>query len=419
MIKSFVDVAPDSHFPIQNLPYGIFRPRPGAAPRVGVAIGDLVLDLSVLEASGLFDDQAIRTQRPFSRDELNAFMSMSTGVWRRARETITRLLRDDEATLRDDPELRRHAFYNRRDVEMLLPARIGDYTDFYSSKEHATNVGTMFRGKERALQPNWLHMPVGYHGRSSSVVVSGSDVRRPCGQIKDDDGPPVYGPSRRLDFELEVGFFVGGGNDMGESIPVERAHEHIFGLVIVNDWSARDIQKWEYVPLGPFLGKNFATSISPWVVTLGALEPFRTDGPKQDPLPLPYLRTSRPSAYDIELEVFLQPESSDEQTICRSNYSYLYWSMSQQLAHHTANGCNVRPGDLMASGTISGGSPESFGSLLELSWNGTRPLDLGRGLQRAFLMDGDLVRMTGFARGDGYIIGMGDVAARIIPASCM
>ena len=416
MIKSFVEVAPESNFPIQNLPYGVFRPRPRAAPRIGVAIGDLVFDLSVVEEAGLFDDREIRTERPFSRGELNKFMSMGRRVWMSARDTISHLLRDDERTVRDDAELRKRAFHEQRDVEMQLPAAIGDYTDFYSSKEHATNVGTMFRGKENALQPNWLHMPVGYHGRSSSIVVSGTDIRRPSGQLLPDAARnPVYGPCRLLDFELEVGFFVGAGNELGVPIPVDRAHEHIFGLVLVNDWSARDIQKWEYVPLGPFLGKNFATTISPWVVTLDALEPFRRQGPEPDLAPLPYLRGSRDMAYDVDLEVWLRPEGGAEQIVSRSNTLNLYWSMSQQLAHHTVNGCNVRPGDLMASGTISGPSRENYGSLLELSWKGTQSLKFDGGIERTFLLDGDGVRMTGSARGDGYLVGFGDAYGLVLP----
>ncbi len=419
MTTSFVDVPSESHFPIQNLPYGVFRPRPGAAPRIGVAIGNLVLDLSALEDEGMFDDRQIRAERPFSRSSLNTFMSMGRSVWTTARATISRLLRVDEPALRDNDALRNRAFYSQQDVEMQLPSVIGDYTDFYSSKNHAVNVGTMFRGKENALQPNWLHMPVGYHGRSSSVVITGTDIRRPCGQLKPNDREsPVFGPCQLLDFELEMGFFVGTGNSLGSSIQVDRAHEHIFGLVLVNDWSARDIQKWEYVPLGPFLGKSFATTISPWVVTLDALEPFRHEGPHQDPEPLPYLRGSRGMAYDIELEVALHPEDGAEQTICRSNTRNLYWSMSQQLAHHTVNGCNARPGDLLASGTISGAEPGSYGSLLELSWKGTKRLDLGSGIERTFLVDGDIVRMTGYARGDGYLIGFGDAAGRVLPARC-
>ena len=417
MPSSFIDVAPDSHFPIQNLPFGVFRPAAGAAPRVGTAIGDYVLDLSVLENAGLFEEPAIRGERPFSRSSLNPFMALGHGVWAAARERITQLLREDVPTLRDDAELRERAFHDRSRVEMLLPAEIGDYTDFYSSKEHATNVGTMFRGKENALQPNWLHLPVGYHGRSSSIVVSGRDIRRPCGQLKPDDGPPVYGPSRLLDFELEMGFFVGPGNELGEPIPVGRAHEHIFGLVLVNDWSARDIQKWEYVPLGPFLGKNFATTISPWVVTLDALEPFRCSGPRQSPEPLPYLRSSRPSAYDIILEVALDVRGdAPPQRVCRSNFRNLYWSMSQQLAHHTVNGCNARTGDLMASGTISGAQRESYGSLLELSWKGEKPLELDGGATRTFLEDGDRVVMSAWAQGEGYRIGFGEATGTVLPA---
>lgn len=420
MPSSFIDVAPDSHFPIENLPYGIFRPRTGAAPRVGTAIGEYVLDLSALEDDGLFENRRIRAERPFSRSALNVFMSMGRDVWKSARATLSKLLRADEPTLRDRSPLRDRAFHRRQDVQMLLPANIGDYTDFYSSKEHATNVGTMFRGKENALKPNWLHLPVGYHGRASSIVVSGTDVRRPCGQLKpSDDEPPIYGACRLLDFELEMGFFVGEGNTLGEPIPIDRAHEHIFGLVLVNDWSARDIQKWEYVPLGPFLGKSFATTISPWVVTLDALEPFRSEGPRQEPEPLEYLRAARPMAYDIALEVALEIDGlAEPQRICRSNFRHLYWNVSQQLAHHTVNGCNTRPGDLMASGTISGSHPDSYGSLLELSWKGTKPLALEGGLTRTFLEDGDRVVMTAWAQGDGYRVGFGEAIGRIRGASC-
>lgn len=417
-LTSFIDVAPTSPFPIQNLPYGVFRPRPGTEARIGVAIGDYVLDLAVLEKRSLFDHAALRAARPFARPALNAFMALGRDAWTAARTTLTHLLRADAPTLRDDAELKEHALHRMADVELLLPADIGDYTDFYSSKEHATNVGTMFRGPEQALQPNWLHLPVGYHGRASSVVVSGRDVRRPCGQVKpDDDAPPVYAPSRLLDFELEVGFFVGPGNELGEPIPVERAVAHIFGLVLVNDWSARDIQKWEYVPLGPFLGKSFATTISPWVVTLDALAPFRCAGPTQDPAPLPYLRTESDQAFDLHLEVGLQTEQLDApHVICRSNFRYLYWNMAQQLAHHTVNGCNTRPGDLMASGTISGPDETSYGSLLELTWRGSRPLRLPSGEERTFLRDGDRVVMTGWAQGDGYRIGFGEASARVLPA---
>jgi fumarylacetoacetase len=302
---------------------------------------------------------------------------------------------------------------------MLLPARIGDYTDFYSSREHATNVGTMFRGKENALMPNWLHLPVGYHGRASSIVVSGTDLHRPHGQSKADDAAaPSFGPSKMIDFELEMGYFVGPGNELGRRIPAGEALEHIFGLVLVNDWSARDIQKWEYVPLGPFLAKNFGTSISPWVVTLDALEPFRTAGPDQaDPPPLPYLRTAGPGAYDVKLEASLQtPVMTEPAVICRSNFRHMYWTIAQQVAHHTVNGCNLRPGDLLASGTLSGPTPDSLGSMLELAWRGERPLVLPNGEKRASLQDGDRLTITGWCDAADHRIGFGEVTARILPA---
>jgi fumarylacetoacetase len=303
------------------------------------------------------------------------------------------------------------------EVEMLLPADIGDYTDFYSSREHATNVGTMLRGADKALQPNWLALPVAYHGRASSVVVSGTDVRRPCGQSKPESAAaPIYGPSRALDFELEMAVFIGPGNELGRPITIALAEEHLFGMVLLNDWSARDIQSWEYVPLGPFLSKNFATSISPWVVPMEALEPFRTAAPLQDPPPLPYLHDEPRTSYDIHLEVSLQGEKmTHPQRICASNFKYLYWTSPQQLAHHTVNGCNLRPGDLLASGTISGPTPDSYGSLLELSWRGSRPLQLG-GESRTFLQDGDRVTMTAWCQGDGFRVGFGEVTGRILAA---
>jgi fumarylacetoacetase len=301
---------------------------------------------------------------------------------------------------------------------MLLPVAIGDYTDFYSSKEHATNVGIMFRGKDNALMPNWLHLPVGYHGRSSSVVVSGTEVRRPSGQVMPDGAErPSFGPSRLLDFELEMGFFTGPPSDLGSPIPVERARDHIFGMVLVNDWSARDIQKWEYQPLGPFNSKNFATTISPWVVTLDSLEPFRRPGPQQDPEPLEYLRGEPERAYDIELEVWLQGEKMESaERISLSNAKYLYWNICQQLAHHTITGCNVRPGDMMASGTISAPDPGGFGSMLELTWRGSKPIAFANGEQRKFIQDGDTVTLTGWCRGDGYRVGFGEAAGKLLPA---
>jgi fumarylacetoacetase len=417
-LRSFVPVAPESHFPIQNLPYGVFRHRGGTGAAVGVAIGEYVLDLTLLERHGLFNGPLLRSQRVFATGKLNALMALGRPAWAEARARVSCLLRDDEPTLRDDASLRGRALVPLAEAELLLPADVGDYTDFYSSREHASNVGTMFRGADNALMPNWLHLPVAYHGRASSLVVSGTDVVRPCGQSKPDKaGAPVFGPSRSLDFELEVAAFVGPGNALGRPVPIDRAEEHLFGLVLLNDWSARDIQAWEYQPLGPFLGKNFATSISPWVVTLEAFGPFRTAGPVQQPEPLPYLRAPGPGAFDIHLEVRLQSAKMNvAHPVCKSNLKYLYWSMAQQLAHHTVNGCNLRPGDLLASGTVSGPTPDSYGSLLELAWRGSKPLTLPSGEQRTFLQDGDRVTMTGWCQGAGYRVGFGEVTGVVRPA---
>jgi fumarylacetoacetase len=377
----------------------------------------MVLDLAVLEARGFFESVNHGPTPIFRRASLNHFLALGQSAWQPLRAIISRLLSADEPTLRDDPELRRQALVPQSAIELCLPVEIGDYTDFYSSRGHATNVGTMFRGPENALPPNYLWMPIGYHGRASSVVLSGTDLQRPCGQTRHDQAPaPKFGPSRMVDFELEMGFFVGPGNELGHPIPAHQAPQHIFGLVLVNDWSARDIQKWEYVPLGPFLAKNFGTSISPWVVTLEALKPFRCTGPRQDPPPLPYLSTSGAQAFDIQLEVSLQSATMNRpQVICRSNFKYLYWNMCQQLAHHTITGCNVRPGDLIASGTISGPTPDSYGSLLELAWRGERPLRLPDGQVRSFIQDGDRITITGWCQGDGYRVGFGEVTGRILP----
>jgi len=418
-LRSFIPVDPDSHFPIQNLPFGVFRPKAGGPPRIGTAIGDLVLDLALLEKKRFFKNFFLLPDLLiFSRPNLSNFMALSRPVWIDIRSQISRLLSGADPTLRDDSRLRGQAFYKQSEVDMLLPVEVLDYTDFYSSKEHATNVGAMFRGRENALMPNWLHLPVAYHGRTSSIVVSGTEIRRPCGQTKKDDAPdPTFGPSRMLDFELEMGFFIAKENPLGWPVPVNEAQYHIFGMVLVNDWSARDIQRWEYQPLGPFLGKNFATSISPWVVTLEALDPFRTSGPVQDPSPLPYLQNSGDRSYDIQLEVWLQGQSMPEpHRISRTNYKYLYWDMFQQVAHHTINGCNLRLGDLIASGTISGADPSSYGSLLELAWQGTKPIQLPNGETRVALLDGDRLTLTGWCQGDGYRVGFGEVTGTIVPA---
>lgn len=416
-MKSFIQVDSESHFPIQNLPYGVFSTKENSLPRVGTAIGEYVVDLSVLEDAGFFEEIGIR-ENLFKESTLNNFMRKGQKVWKQVRSILQQILHEDEAKLRDDQELRKVAFIPRKDALMHIPVKIGDYTDFYASKEHATNVGMMFRGKENALMPNWTHLPVGYHGRASSVVLSGQEFYRPQGQVKPADAvSPLFTPCRQLDFELEMGCFIGTGNELGEPISVESAEEQIFGLVLVNDWSARDIQAWEYQPLGPFLAKNFATSISPWIIPLEALEPFRVDGPKQDPEPLPYLRSSKAGSYDIHLEVHLKGEAMEQsQLIATSNYKYLYWSASQMIAHHTITGCNLQTGDLLATGTISGPEKDSRGSLLELAWRGAEPIELDNGEQRSWLEDGDELTITGWCQGEGYRVGFGEVAGRVLPA---
>jgi len=416
MPKSFIDVAPDSHFPLQNLPYGVFSTRAQRSPRAGVAIGDKVLDLAVLEQAGLLS-VAPAGQRVFDRATLNAFIALGRSAWTRARLRIAEVLREDEPALRDNATLRARSLVPMGEAQLHLPVEIPGYTDFYSSKEHATNVGSMFRDPKNALLPNWVHLPIAYNGRASSVVVSGTPIRRPRGQLKPPDAErPVFAPSRKLDFELETAFVVGEGNTLAEPILVGEAEQHIFGVVLMNDWSARDIQQWEYVPLGPFNSKTFGTSISPWIVTMDALEPFRVAGPAQDPEPLPYLRQSGTHAFDIQLEVALVPAGGRAATICRTNARYLYWSMAQQLAQHTISGCNTRVGDLMGSGTISGPGPDAWGSLLELAWNGQKPLELSTGAKRSFLEDGDEVVMTGWCQGDGYRVGFGEVRGAILPS---
>jgi fumarylacetoacetase len=419
-LKSFVPAGPECHFPIQNLPYCVFQPDAGAPPRVGVGIGNSVLDLALLERQGLLRDAlpAASAAPLFDAASLNAFMALGRPVWRSMRERLTALLREDQALLRDDRALRAEALRPMEEVTYLLPAQIGDYTDFYSSKEHAANVGALLRGPANALLPNWVHLPVAYHGRSSSVVVSGTDLHRPLGQTRSDQEPaPCYGPSRAVDFELEVGLLIGPGNRLGAPIPIEQAEEHIFGLVLVNDWSARDVQKWEYQPLGPFLSKSFGTSISPWVVTLEALEPFRLPGPPQDPRPLPYLRGTRNMTFDLHLEVWLHAAGAPAPArVCASNLRHLYWSFVQQVAHHTSNGCNLRTGDLLATGTISGPDPMARGCLLELTSAGREPLTLPGGQTRTFLQDGDRVTMTGWCQAEGYRVGFGEVTGRLLPA---
>jgi fumarylacetoacetase len=423
-MSSFVAYDPTTcHFPIQNLPYGVFSTAANPAPRAGVAIGDQILDLSVLAVEGHFS--GIKDNGGFfSEPNLNTFMGLGKPAWDSVRATVASLLSAENATLRDNADLRAKALVPMAEATMHMPAKIGDYTDFYSSREHASNVGTMFRGPENALQPNWLHLPVGYHGRSSSVVLSGTDVRRPRGQLQKDATDAkqgsTFGPCKLCDFELEMAFFVGTGNEMGENIDIANADDHIFGVVLMNDWSARDIQKWEYVPLGPFTAKNWATSISPWVVPLAALEPFKcaTSAVKQEnPTPLPYLIDPNYGSYNIDLTVAIKGlDTKKPHVITKSNFSCLYWNMRQQLVHHSVTGCNMQPGDLLGSGTISGSEQGSFGSMLELCWKGTKTVALGDEATRKFLKDGDEVIMSGVCQGEGYCVGFGTCTGTVLPA---
>jgi fumarylacetoacetase len=417
-LGSFIEVAPDSDFPIQNLPYGAFTPATSTNPRIGVAIGDFVLDLSMLAEAGLLGDEA-RDQGYFSDAVLNRFMERGRAVWRSTRQRITELLRSDCPTLRDNAELRARALHTRNSVTLSMPIRVGGYTDFYSSIDHARNVGTLLRGANNALNPNWRHIPIGYDGRAGSIVVSGTNLHRPLGQTRpSEEAPPVFGPAKTLDFELELAFVVGASTKLGESISCSQVDDHVFGVVLLNDWSARDIQKWEYQPLGPFLGKNFGTSISPWVVTLDALAPFSVEAQPQDPEPLEYLRSIR-RVFDIQLEVAIRSAKMPQHeafVTTRSNAKFLYWDHYQQLAHHTVNGCSVAAGDLFATGTISGPTPDSLGCLLEITKGGKEVMVLPTGEERRFLADGDTVRMRGWCQGTGFRVGFGEVAGTILPA---
>ncbi|TYK13005.1 fumarylacetoacetase [Cucumis melo var. makuwa] len=417
-LKSFIEVQPDSHFPIQNLPYGVFRTAPDLPPRPGVAIGEYVLDLSEIASAGLFDGPFLKNSDCFNQPNLNKFLSLGRPAWKEARATLQKLLSSTESTLRDNEALRLKSLIPLKQVNMVLPVAIHDYTDFFSSMHHAKNCGTIFRGPVNPIVPNWYHLPIAYHGRASSIVISGTEIVRPRGQSRPvGDSPPPFGPSAKLDFELEMAAVVGTGNLLGKPVDINEAEDHIFGLVLMNDWSARDIQAWEYVPLGPFLGKSFGTTISPWIVTLEALEPFKCDAPKQDPAPLPYLAEKESKNYDISLEVRIRPDGeSDAHIVSKSNFKHLYWTLPQQLAHHTVNGCNLQPGDLLGTGTISGPEPESLGCLLELTWNGEKPLELTNGIQRKFLEDGDEVVFTGQCKGDGYTVGFGTCAGKILPS---
>lgn len=413
--KTWLETSPDTDFPIQNIPFGVFLTRDDIVT-IGTRIGDYAIDLGALHQLGYFKGIDL-TDDIFLQDTLNDFISDGRKTWRLVRDRIADIFDKENPQLRDNESHRSHILFTIDEVEMQLPVQVGDYTDFYSSKEHATNVGTMFRGKENALMPNWMHIPVGYHGRSSSIIPSGINVRRPWGQTMPEGATePVFGPSKLVDFELEMAFITTDANVLGEPIPVNEAEEYIFGLVLFNDWSARDIQKWEYVPLGPFLAKNFASSISPWIVTLDALLPFKVEGPKPEIEQLPYLQYKGKKSYDINLEVYIAPEEGAATKISTSNFKYMYWNMSQQLAHHTVNGCNVNSGDMMGSGTISGKTPDSFGSMLELTWRGEKPLTLDDGTERKFINDNDTVIMKGHCKNKDIRIGFGECRSKLLPA---
>ena len=408
-METWIDIPKNSDFSIHNIPFGIFSTK-DSKKRVGTAIGDMILDLKLSSDLGVFENLTF-DYNVFENEHLNDFISLGKSITNNVRLIIQKELSDSSSVLRNHSNL----LIKQSDAKMHLPLKIGDYTDFYSSIEHATNIGSMFRDPSNPLLPNWKHMPVGYHGRASSIIVSGIDIYRPKGQVLfPDKKTPSFQLSSRVDFELEMGFVIGKNSNLGESISASEAEDYIFGKVLFNDWSARDIQKWEYVPLGPFLGKSFASSMSPWVVTLEALDLFRIDGPEQNPKVLPYLQYKGLKNYDINLEVVIHPDNSKESIVSSSNFKYMYWNMSQQLAHHTINGCNLNIGDLMASGTISGKDKGSYGSMLELSWGGKKPVILDDGNSRVFINDNDTVIMRGYCEKNGKRVGFGEVRTKLL-----
>lgn len=413
-LKSWVEVPKNSDFPIQNLPFGVFE-SPNHTPRIGVAIGEKIVDLYALNQSGLLSDLDLPDD-VLENEFLNDLISLGKAKTNRLRNRLADLLRHDNDELKDSTH-RAKVMVGQSAATMRMPVKVGDYTDFYSSMDHATNVGKMFRDPENALLPNWKHLPVGYHGRASSIVVSGTPIHRPVGQTKpNEDEPPVFGPCKLLDFELEMAFITGKATELGSRVNIDNAEEYIFGLALFNDLSARDIQKWEYVPLGPFLAKNFGSAMSPWIVTLEALEPFRVEGYEQDPEVLDYLKYHGKKNYNIDLEVSIKIPSGEEKTVCHSNFKYMYWNMCQQLAHQTVTGCNINVGDLYASGTISGPDESQFGSMLEISWRGTKPVAMPDGSERKFIQDGDTIIMRGHGVKNGVRLGFGECVTPILPA---
>jgi fumarylacetoacetase len=411
-MSSWLSIPENSDFSIQNIPFGVGRDAEGRI-RLYTRIGDQVADLKIMFELAFFDEIEI-SSTVFEAETLNPFIALGKNVTNAIRLRLQKCFSED---FMSSKTLAEYYLSDISNVVMLLPIQIGDYTDFYSSREHATNVGIMFRDPANALLPNWLHLPVGYHGRSSSIVVSGTPLRRPKGQVLPPDvgNNPIFSESKRVDFELEMAFVVGKNTKLGDTIDIQDAEQYIFGMMLFNDWSARDIQQWEYVPLGPFLGKNFGSTLSPWIVTMEALEPFRVQGPIQEPLPLQYLQYEGAKSYDICLQVDIQPESGLPTTVSNSNFKYMYWNMIQQLTHHTVNGCNVRVGDLMASGTISGPTPDSYGSMLEIAWKGTKPVPLNDGSERRFIHDGDTVMMSAWCQNEQFRIGFGECKGLIIP----
>lgn len=413
-LSSWVEIPANSDFPIQNIPFGVIKTAEG--PRVASRIGDYAIDLKAMFVLGYLENLPFEME-DFATDSLNAMMRKGKQGTRQLRNRISKLMDVNHTDLQSIEHHKSQILIPIHEVETLMPVKVGDYTDFYSSEQHAYNVGCLFRDPANALLPNWKHIPVGYHGRSSSIVISGTPFHRPKGQQRpSDDQPPVFGPCKLLDFELEMAFVTYQGKPLGQSITTTEADDYIFGMCLFNDWSARDIQKWEYVPLGPFLAKNFASHVSPWIVTLDALEPYRVPGPVQDPKVFEYLEYNGDKHIDIKLEVLIQSESGAEKSITQSNYKNMYWNMNQQLAHHTINGCNINAGDMMASGTISGDKEGSFGSMLEITWKGTKPVQMPDGTERKFIHDNDTVIMRGYSENNGVRIGFGEVSAKVLPA---
>lgn len=413
-ITSWVEIESNSDFSIYNIPFGIFKHN--GRIRAGSAIGNFVIDLDYLHKRNHFNEFEF-SNSIFEDSTLNHFIGLGKKTSNAFRQKIISLFSQDNHELQNNEDDKSACLIPMQDVEMLMPVKVPNYTDFYSSIEHATNVGTMFRDPANALFPNWKHLPVGYHGRASSIIVSGTPIKRPNGQTKAPDAEvPSFGPTKRLDFELEMAFITNRNTELGESISSENAEDYIFGFVLFNDWSARDMQVWEYMPLGPFLAKNFASSISPWIVTLEALENFKVKSPLQNPKVLPYLKVEGDKNFDINLQVSIQPKGGEENIVSNSNFKYMYWNINQQLAHHTVNGCNIEVGDMYGSGTISGPTPDSYGSMLELAWKGTKPLKMSDGTERKFINDGDSVIMRGYAEKDGVRVGFGEVKSLILPS---